>query len=835
MQRILILAFAFVFFSSHITNAQLFYKVIDPASGITSYLFGSAHGSTSYIQLPQLLFDQLKNTKILYLEITKENSSGEIAQALSKPYSVYPEGTSIRDYLTEEEYNGLRSKFVQTGRISESDFDKKAVMFTPYVLRKDYLSFKLRGIGKSLDVVIENEARKLGIKDIRAFETMEQMALVHKEYASKLSPSYFVKHLDDFVKASNELETAYLKMDTTSIRKIIGKDSVIWARNKLWMKTLRNQLRTTPCFVAVGAAHLFGENGLIRLLRKEGYKIEAIQIAFGGLRFVDGPVTGAKTVEELKKESELEMRKFGKHFYFLKGGYGPLDTDVSGMLDHIAMDPILIGVKLNPELTEYSGAEVKSIKKSYKSYIISDSSEAMAIALGITVENVNDFRYHVVENDSTEIIPWSIPRLEQKHGAKRPYAFFGKYSAPGKQLMIEVINTKSYHLRDGVIFDWRENFRPVITLFEIEPSKDEDYFKIHDKKTNKGYAHKFDPLSNHPLDLRFPVDSVVSFYLEFKSHETIPYVVKMISDSAGRKDTALVSWWLLDKPLDIENRYFNKPGKYELLIQRIDAADEQQMLRIPFEVLPPPPPKEKKISLKQLIPYASATLLGVALLFIVYRQNYRRKLARAARQKEIVNLRLKSVRSQLNPHFMFNALSSIQNLMNKNDVQAANHYLGKFAGLTRHVLHTGEKDLVSLEDELKLLDDYLQMEQLRFHFSYAIKVDDQINKANTEIPSMLLQPFVENAVKHGVSALHEHGKIEINIEQKNKDLVLSVHDNGKGFGMEIDQEKKSSFGIKLSEQRIKLLNEIYKDKPATLVIESNDSGSLVTIKLTNWF
>jgi two-component system LytT family sensor kinase len=171
--------------------------------------------------------------------------------------------------------------------------------------------------------------------------------------------------------------------------------------------------------------------------------------------------------------------------------------------------------------------------------------------------------------------------------------------------------------------------------------------------------------------------------------------------------------------------------------------------------------------------------------------------------------------------------------MNKNDIPAANHYLSMFADLTRKVLNTSDQDLISLEDELKIQDDYLQMEQLRFGFKYSVKVSSSINKDNTEIPAMLLQPFVENAVKHGVGALGQNGIIGITIDKQGNDLILAVADNGNGFDKAKVQQQLTSFGLKLSEQRIKLLNQLNKNQPVSLAIDSTPTGTRVTITLTD--
>ena len=126
------------------------------------------------------------------------------------------------------------------------------------------------------------------------------------------------------------------------------------------------------------------------------------------------------------------------------------------------------------------------------------------------------------------------------------------------------------------------------------------------------------------------------------------------------------------------------------------------------------------------------------------------------------------------------------------------------------------------------------MEQLRFGFQYDVKVSEDINIANTEIPAMLLQPFVENAVKHGV-ALQQNGNIQVQVNKRGNNLVLSLTDNGKGFDKRSVPQQKGSLGLKLSEERIALLNQVYPDQPAILNIDSKQTGTTITITLTNLF
>lgn len=167
--------------------------------------------------------------------------------------------------------------------------------------------------------------------------------------------------------------------------------------------------------------------------------------------------------------------------------------------------------------------------------------------------------------------------------------------------------------------------------------------------------------------------------------------------------------------------------------------------------------------------------------------------------------------------------------MNKNEIDNANNYLSKFARLTRNVLD--DKELISLSQEKTLLDDYLQMEQLRFGFKYEINCLEMLDLDNIEIPSMLLQPFVENAVKHGISQKANDGKIIITFIKQANDLVLTVTDNGNGF----DTEKKNNgLGLQLSESRVELLNSIYKENRFILAIKSTTKGTKISLSLSDW-
>lgn len=287
--------------------------------------------------------------------------------------------------------------------------------------------------------------------------------------------------------------------------------------------------------------------------------------------------------------------------------------------------------------------------------------------------------------------------------------------------------------------------------------------------------------------------------------------------------------------VSIDKGVFKKSGDYEVIIQPLieggtsKAAIEKYVTRHTISITL----DEENFTKKELFTYIgySGALLGIifGLIGVYIKRKNKKKLLAEQQQKEISKSKLEVVRSQLNPHFLFNALAGIQNLMNKSEIDNANRYLSKFARLTRNVLDS--KELVSLTEEKTLLDDYLQMEQLRFGFKYELNASADLDTENIEIPAMLLQPFVENAIKHGIAEKGNKGEITICFEKQTSDLVLKISDNGKGFNA---TQKYNGLGLALSKNRISLLNTIYKNTPFVLDIQSDINGTVVTITLTQW-
>ena len=186
--------------------------------------------------------------------------------------------------------------------------------------------------------------------------------------------------------------------------------------------------------------------------------------------------------------------------------------------------------------------------------------------------------------------------------------------------------------------------------------------------------------------------------------------------------------------------------------------------------------------------------------------------------KKVSELEMKSLRSQMNPHFMFNSLNSINNFIVKNDQENASDYLTSFAQLMRIILENSRQDWVSLESELRALRLYIGMEKLRFEnsFFYHESISDDINVMTTLIPPMLIQPYIENAIWHGLlPKKSSQSNLKLILDQKDGILSIIIEDDG--IGTKVSQRNKSSFnvskksfGLKIISERLDMINEIYK-------------------------
>jgi hypothetical protein len=194
-------------------------------------------------------------------------------------------------------------------------------------------------------------------------------------------------------------------------------------------------------------------------------------------------------------------------------------------------------------------------------------------------------------------------------------------------------------------------------------------------------------------------------------------------------------------------------------------------------------------------------------------------------ERRIAEVEMSSLRAQMNPHFMFNSLNSINNFILKNDPDNASGYLTKFSRLMRLILDNSRSEWVLLENELKALGLYIELEALRFDhaFGYSIEITKDINAASIMVPPMIIQPYVENAIWNGLMHRKEPGgKLDIRVWKNNGTLNIEISDNGIGRGEAEKRKSKTaikhkSHGMQITAERLDIVNKLYNVNAAVTI------------------
>lgn len=185
----------------------------------------------------------------------------------------------------------------------------------------------------------------------------------------------------------------------------------------------------------------------------------------------------------------------------------------------------------------------------------------------------------------------------------------------------------------------------------------------------------------------------------------------------------------------------------------------------------------------------------------------------AIKQKQMEELKMTALQSQMNPHFLFNSLNSINNFVLKNDKEKASDYITKFSRLIRVILKSSSSVTISLSEELGILGLYVKLEQMRINdgFEYIVNIDNDLNLDEVEVPPLFLQPYIENSIWHGIIHAEGDKKVELSIKKEGENIRCEVVDNGIGIDTSRSQphkqiSRRKFFGTQATENRIKLLH-----------------------------
>lgn len=346
-------------------------------------------------------------------------------------------------------------------------------------------------------------------------------------------------------------------------------------------------------------------------------------------------------------------------------------------------------------------------------------------------------------------------------------------------------------------------------------------------------------------------NSIAEIYLEMgKPHSAYPYILDglKLSKEINAKKLLTDSYWFLAKYYSETNEHQKAYETQKTLINLKDSLLNQEMaekiaeMQTKYET----DKKEQEIilltkdneiqSLKirkqsvQLYFLIAFILLVVIVTILLFnRYHLKQKHYRVKLEKKNLETEQRLLRSQMNPHFIFNSMNSIQSYISGNDNFTAMSYLSKFAKLIRGILENSRKAMIMLEEEINTLNLYIELERLRFKnkFDFKVEIDPVLFTETIYIPPMLIQPFIENAIKHGLRNMDGKGLLKIAFKKKNQLIECIIEDNGIGREQaktmnEIRNKDHQSLGMQVTRERIDAFKR-----------EKNANSNLIIIDMKN--
>ncbi len=296
-----------------------------------------------------------------------------------------------------------------------------------------------------------------------------------------------------------------------------------------------------------------------------------------------------------------------------------------------------------------------------------------------------------------------------------------------------------------------------------------------------------------------------------KKSAGLPNIFKSLHNNALYQKDFKKALYYQSKTDSLNNLRLKKENE-----EKIKALENQHLLFQKEKKLE----QEKSINFKNKIIFITVGLVIFLLAVYLYQKNKNKALKL---EKDKIRLEQKVLRSQMNPHFIFNSLSAIQNSLLDNDPLKSAMYLAKFAKLIRQNFDFINQKTITLEEEIDALKNYMDTQKLRFQdkFEYQFIMSENLDPHTIEIPPLLLQPFVENSIEHGFKNKKEKGKITIKIDALKDQICYTIADNGKGF-KDLNNDKKEH-AIDVFRKRIDFLNT----KNHQFTMESNATGTTI--------
>lgn len=371
-------------------------------------------------------------------------------------------------------------------------------------------------------------------------------------------------------------------------------------------------------------------------------------------------------------------------------------------------------------------------------------------------------------------------------------------------------------------------------LARKETSKANFYFQrseeLMEEQLMKGSFYRFDSLK-YTVSFGWEIQAPLSkkFIKEFIYKNAVNFYKKMYQyqKTAGNKDAYVNYLEKYSETKDILNKIERRRETIEVQTKYETERKQEEIKTLSQQN------KLKDYQIQQsrvfMFGLGGALLLGLAFVIMFIRQN------KLKEEQVKTKLQQQLFRSQMNPHFIFNSLGSIQSSIINEEPDKAVKYLSRFSKLMRNILDSSQEESITMAEELSTIENYLELQKIRFSrkFDYSIEMDEEIDTENTFIPPMLAQPFIENAIEHGIKSKETKGNIRVSFKMNGNKILYEIEDDG--IGREKAQENlqkqnsdHKSMATSITQERIKVLNRKLKHKIKLEIFDLKDDEGKAT-------
>jgi Histidine kinase len=332
----------------------------------------------------------------------------------------------------------------------------------------------------------------------------------------------------------------------------------------------------------------------------------------------------------------------------------------------------------------------------------------------------------------------------------------------------DIMTQINYNINLGSLFVRKNNFEKALGYFEIA----ETLLKKYNKTAEMGLDTE--------MKMLLSLENLYSKTGDYKLAYDYGNRHKALVNERDNKENDL-------KVRELEGKYNNSQKQNVINKLKTELTFKDKIVKQQYTIL------------------GVVTLLGISGIMLFYLSVKRRRLKT---EKERIELEQRLLLSQMNPHFMFNALSAIQKEIVMGNTKIANLYLTKYADLTRLILENSRQPFIGIDDELSILEYYLSLQKIRYtdKFDYLIEYSPELKKSFVSIPPMLIQPFIENSLEHGFEGINYKGFLKVNFLRKGLQLICTIDDNGKGGQFE-KIKLKNSYSTTIVEERLAFLSK----------------------------